>query len=629
MSGNRILVVDDDLELCQVIIDTLKEHGYDAFFVQTAEEAYQKVMSDRPDLILLDLEIPQMGGFVLCQKLRSTAKTRDVPVIFLTVRDSDFDKRTAISLGANRYITKPFRRSYLLKEVESLLAEKVEMEDWIGPSPGHAQKSGNIPAQPASTVPEPPSKPPHHPVYTPPPEPVTRPAPAPSSVLHPDVFVPSPTPPRAESVPVKPQVPDSIHIRPHETAPTPSNVPPLQMMRRAEDTAAKTSDIEKAKGFKTYDSFKNLGVSISKKVWDRILQHKTIALGITFVIVMGLMWGSVTVYRKIVQKKALQVPGEVGVIAVNVMQASLAPFQDILSAVGTITGGSEIELRFQTEGNLRALNFKEGAVVRAGQVIAQLDQTQTMIKLERARSEFFRYEKLYALGGVSKDRLEEARVQYDYAQSELDKTVLRASQDGILGDKGVEVGEFITPQKKVGTLVSLKTVLVRIGIIEKEIDKVFPGQKVLTIVDTYPGVEFQGKVENISPLVQGQSKTLTVEARIPNEGKLLLPGMFARAKIIIFEKDNVIAVPNDALEKTPQGGYQLYVVGKENKAEVRQIEVNYVSLTHSLISNGLQPGEQVIVQKPQELKPGSPLKVVEVEKSFSETTVGAGENGVQ
>jgi RND family efflux transporter MFP subunit len=293
--------------------------------------------------------------------------------------------------------------------------------------------------------------------------------------------------------------------------------------------------------------------------------------------------------------------------------------------VGTIAGGSEIELRFQTEGNIRALNFKEGEKVSAGQVIAQLDQSQALIKLERARSEFFRYEKLYALGGVSKDRLEEARVQYDYAQTELDKTVLKASQDGILGDKGVEVGEFVTPQKKVGTLVSLRTVLVRIGVIEKEIDKIYPGQQVIAIVDTYPNAEFKGKVENISPLVQGQSKTLLVEARIPNEGKLLLPGMFARSKIVIFEKDGVIAVPNDALEKTPQG-YQVYVVGEGNKTEVKPVEVSYVSLSHSVVSMGLNPGDQVIVQRPQELKPGSPVKIIEVEKSAVNAAPGMDES---
>jgi CheY-like chemotaxis protein len=113
--GRKILVVDDDLELCQVIVDTLKDNGYDTAFVQTAEEALEKISSNPPDLVLLDLEIPAMGGFVLCQKIRAHPQTQDVPIVFLTVRDSHFDRQTAMSLGANQYITKPFRRSFLLK----------------------------------------------------------------------------------------------------------------------------------------------------------------------------------------------------------------------------------------------------------------------------------------------------------------------------------------------------------------------------------------------------------------------------------------------------------------------------------------------------------------------------------
>jgi len=175
---------------------------------------------------------------------------------------------------------------------------------------------------------------------------------------------------------------------------------------------------------------------------------------------------------------------------------------------------------------------------------------------------------------------------------------------------------LLPPQKRVGTLVSLDTVLVRVGIIEKEIDKIFPGQTVLASVDTYPNMEFKGKVENISPLVQGQSKTVTVEALFANEGKLLLPGMFARTKIVVYEKEDVISVPNEALEKLPNG-YQVFVVGKDMKAEARPVEVSYVSHAYSVISAGLSPGEQVIVQRPQDLKPGTLLKIIEVEQPVS------------
>lgn len=301
-------------------------------------------------------------------------------------------------------------------------------------------------------------------------------------------------------------------------------------------------------------------------------------------------------------------------VAVNVMETKQEPFQDTLMAVGTIAGGAEIPLRFEVEGAIQTFDFREGDKVRRGEIIARLNQRDVYLKMKRAELELDQYEKLYAIGGVVRARLEEARLAVDLAHSDLEKTIMRAPREGILGDKDAEPGEFVTPNKKIATLVSIDSVIVRVGIIEKEIDKVFPGQKVVLSVDTYPGVEFSGKVENISPLVQGTSKTLTVEARLDNEGGLLLPGMFARTKIAVFEEPSALVVSNDSVDKTPEGEYRVFIVTKENKAEARNVTVGYISSQFTQILSGLSPGELVVTQKPQELKAGMPVKVIEVQK---------------
>jgi membrane fusion protein (multidrug efflux system) len=299
--------------------------------------------------------------------------------------------------------------------------------------------------------------------------------------------------------------------------------------------------------------------------------------------------------------------------AVNVMEVKLDKFQDVLSAVGTIAGGSEIPLRFETEGTIDYFEFREGDKVRKGDLIARISQRDMYLKLKKAELELDQYEKLYAFGGVARGRLEEARVQADLARSELEKTMMRAPRDGIIGDKDAEVGEYVTPSKRVATLVNIESVLVRVGIIEKEIDKIFPGQKVVLTVDAYAGVEFTGRVETISPMGQGNSKTFTVDARADNEGGLLLPGMFARTRITIFEEDNTIAVPNDSVDKT-QSGSRVFVVTKENKAQARDVTVGYVSSQFTQVTKGLEVGELVVTQKPQDLKDGQPVKVIEVQK---------------
>ena len=300
---------------------------------------------------------------------------------------------------------------------------------------------------------------------------------------------------------------------------------------------------------------------------------------------------------------------------VNVTEVKLGRFQDTLTALGTIAGGSEIEMRFQVDGIIDKFNFKEGDKVRKGDVIAQLSPREARLKLEKARLELDQYEKLYALGGVSKNRLEEARLAMDLAQSEFEKTILSAPRGGVIGDKSAEIGEFVTPARKIVTLVSIETVVVKVGIIEKNIDKVYPGQSVLITVDTYPGTIFEGKVDNISPLIQGTSKTLTVEARIKNDGGLLLPGMFARTKIVTHEADNPVIVPRDCIIRT-SGGLQVFVVKKDDRAILRDVEVGYTSASNEFaeVVKGLSPGELLVIQKPDDLRDGSPVKVVEVQQ---------------
>ena len=155
--------------------------------------------------------------------------------------------------------------------------------------------------------------------------------------------------------------------------------------------------------------------------------------------------------------------------------------------------------------------------------------------------------------------------------------------------------------------------MVKVGVIEKQVDKVYPGQKLLITVDAYPGNVFEGTIESISPIIGGQSKTFEITAKIPNPDSLLLPGMFARTRVITYEADDAISVPNESLDKTPSG-FRVFIVNKDNVAEARDVQVGYVASEYTQIEAGLAPGEIVIVQRPPELKAGSKVKIIEVQK---------------
>jgi len=298
-------------------------------------------------------------------------------------------------------------------------------------------------------------------------------------------------------------------------------------------------------------------------------------------------------------------------VPVNVFKVARGRFQDTLSVMGTIKGGSEIELRFQVPGVIETFNFREGDRVRKDETVSRLNQRDALLKLKQAQIELEEYEKLYSIGAIVRSKLEQARLAARMASSEFEKTYLRAPKDGLIGDKYAEVGEFITPNVKVATFVDLENVVVELGIIEKDIDRVFLGQKVTVNVDAYPAVDFTGKVTNISPLIAGKSKTLTVKANLDNPGGLLLPGMFARVKISVFEKEDALIVPADSLDRTA-GEFRVFIIGEGNVAYLQRVDVAYLSSDYAQLAGGLNEGELVVVEKPESLSEGKKVKIIEV-----------------
>ena len=118
MSAGKILVVDDDPQIRRVMKATLVSHNYEVIEARTGEEALELMPREAPNLILLDMNMPGMGGLETCRALRAVS---DVPVIVLTVRDSEKDKVAALDAGGDDYVTKPFGIEELLARIRAAL----------------------------------------------------------------------------------------------------------------------------------------------------------------------------------------------------------------------------------------------------------------------------------------------------------------------------------------------------------------------------------------------------------------------------------------------------------------------------------------------------------------------------
>ncbi len=120
--SKRILVVDDDSKIVDVIKRRLEQSNYEVITAYDGEEGLDKVQKGKPDLIILDIMLPKVDGYTVCRRLKSDRKYKNVPVIMLTARVLDYDEETGRKAGADSYITKPFDAPVLLAVIEELLS---------------------------------------------------------------------------------------------------------------------------------------------------------------------------------------------------------------------------------------------------------------------------------------------------------------------------------------------------------------------------------------------------------------------------------------------------------------------------------------------------------------------------
>jgi two-component system, OmpR family, KDP operon response regulator KdpE len=122
VTSAKILIVDDAQQVRRVLRTALSAEGYTIFEAGTGEEALESIRQSTPDAILLDVNMPGMGGLETCREIR---RTLDVPIVMLTVRNAERDKVMALDAGADDYVVKPFGMAELLARIRAALRRRV------------------------------------------------------------------------------------------------------------------------------------------------------------------------------------------------------------------------------------------------------------------------------------------------------------------------------------------------------------------------------------------------------------------------------------------------------------------------------------------------------------------------
>lgn len=118
---SRVLIADDNLQNCELLDAYLADEPYEIAMAYDGQEALAKVAEFQPDLILLDIMMPKLSGYEVCQQLRKNPATRDIPVLMVTALNEMGDIEKAVQAGADDFLTKPVNRLELLTRVKSLL----------------------------------------------------------------------------------------------------------------------------------------------------------------------------------------------------------------------------------------------------------------------------------------------------------------------------------------------------------------------------------------------------------------------------------------------------------------------------------------------------------------------------
>ncbi len=308
--------------------------------------------------------------------------------------------------------------------------------------------------------------------------------------------------------------------------------------------------------------------------------------------------GAAKVSLEEVMKQKEQKPAD-AIISVKGFKIGRFNFEDSLNALGTIKGAMEFKLSFEVPGTISSINYREGERYEEGALLISLKQDDILLRLKRAQAEYNKTqaqaqiaqqkveenEKLFAMGAVPKTTLENVKLEHESSKFEseanrlemkaneamLEKSNLYAPSAGMIGELNIEEGETVTQNTLLGTHIMTEYVYAEFGVVERDVNKIALGQKARVFVDAYPDKTFDGVIENVAPIVAGTSRTATAKVRIENPDRLLLPGMFARIRILLYSKKNTLVVPTDAVQGKA-GEQFVYVVHSGKGPLIKQSE---------------------------------------------------------
>jgi membrane fusion protein (multidrug efflux system) len=302
-------------------------------------------------------------------------------------------------------------------------------------------------------------------------------------------------------------------------------------------------------------------------------------------------------------------------VAVVVATATARVWQTQVSAVGTLVAMQGVEVTSEVPGMVSAIHFQSGESVRAGALLLELDATTDRARLaslvaqfEQACADDTRNRRLVERGLISTAEAEQSATtvetlaaQVQEQRTLINKKRIEAPFAGELGIRLVNLGQFIAAGKPIVPLQSIAPIYVNFALPEARYPAITRGQAVEVTVDAFHERQFAGTVNAISPEVSEATHNFDVQALLPNEARLLRPGMFAHVTVALAESHDVVTVPATAISYSPQGDAVFIVVEPpavatpEGPTEPPAPPTNLPTVRRTLVQVGERRGHDVAI----------------------------------
>lgn len=295
-----------------------------------------------------------------------------------------------------------------------------------------------------------------------------------------------------------------------------------------------------------------------------------------------------------------------------------------LSTSAAVEPRVRIRLAARTTGTIDSVEVEEGDRVREGDLLAQLDMSEALAELDRARAMEAQAEAVYARQAELLESRLTSHSEYDQARTDLSVATsvrrlwetriafgrMTAPRDAVIVERFIEPGEAIENNDVAFELAAMDELVLRIGVSELDVVHLEVGQTVPVHLDAMPDTPRDGTIRRISPTAERSSRLITVEILLPPDAheRNIRPGFLGRINIPIDERPDVLAVPAAAIGEDDEGTY-VYVV-KDDRLKRRAIVVGATRGQWTEVSEGLEDGEIVLATNPIDMSDGEAVRIV-------------------